>query len=130
MTDHLRQVTAPRRPWFNSLHGKFEFVGTVSANDFRLTPVIKGRNSYLPVLHGRIDVSNAGTEIQIVESLHPIVIFILLSIFILLPLVVAGFSREFLLWVLMLFVFHCVMYFVGFLPAARKAEDCLRRIAA
>lgn len=129
IADHLRRITAPRQPWFKSLDGKFDFVGSVSPTQFRITPVVRGRNSYLPVLHGRMRPAGEGTEIEIVETLSPVVIAILLGVFVLLPLVLAGFRREFFIWLAVLFVFHCIMYFIGFLPAARGAEDCIRRIA-
>jgi hypothetical protein len=125
----LRRVTAPRQPWLKSLHGKFDFVGSVSATRFRITPVVAGRNSYAPTLHGRIRPTQGGTEIKIVESLHPVVIVVLLGVFLGLPLLLAGFGRDFIIWLAVLFVFHCCMYFIGFLPAARRAEDLIRKIA-
>jgi hypothetical protein len=131
IADQLRQVTARRKPWFKSIYGKFDFVGSISSSGFRLSPVGWGQNSYRPVLHGRIFSSDAGTEIKIAVGLHPSVIVVILVFFVILPLELAGFSREFLTYfAAMLFPFHCLMYFFCFLPAARKAEDCIRRIAA
>jgi len=131
IADQLRQVTARRTPWFKSTCGKFDFVGSISSSGFRLSPVERGRNSYLSVLHGRIFSSDAGTEIKIAVGLHPSVIVVILVFFVILPLGLAGFSREFLIYfAAILFPFHCLMYFFGFLPAARKAEDRIRRIAA
>jgi hypothetical protein len=129
IADNLLRATAPRQPWFKSLYGKFDFVGAVSQTDFRLTPVIRGRNSYAPLLRGRIEASGTGTEIRIVESLQPVVLVLLPLLFVALPLGLAGFCRDFVIWLGMLFVLHCVLYFIAFLPAARRAEATIRRLA-
>jgi hypothetical protein len=73
--------------------------------------------------------TEAGTEIKIVESPHPALIVIFLGVFVLLPLVLAGFGRDFIVYLAVLFLFHCLMYFIGFVPAARGAEDRIRQIA-
>jgi hypothetical protein len=129
IADHLRRITAPRQPWLKSLYGKFDFIGSVSPTQFRITPVGRGRNSYLPVLRGRMRPAGEGAEIEIVETLPPAIIAVLLGTFVLLPLVLAGFRRDFFIWLAALFLFHCGMYFIGFLPAARGAEDRIRQIA-
>lgn len=129
IADRLRRVTAPRQPWLKSLHGRYHFVGSVDASRFRITPVAAGRNSYLPTLHGRMRPTEGGTEIQIVESIHSVVVVVLLGVFVGLPWMLAGFGRDFLIWLAVLFLLHCCMYFIGFLPAARRAKDRIRQIA-
>ena len=73
--------------------------------------------------------AESGTETRIVESLHPIVIALFVGVFVVLPLVLGGFGRSFIIWLALLFFSHIVMYFIGFVPAARKAEDRIRHIA-
>jgi hypothetical protein len=130
IASQLRERTASRYVW--SPYGKFDFVGSISSSGFRLSPVVKGRNSYLPVLRGRICRSYAGTEIKIAEGLQPVVVVSMLVVFVILPpLIEGGLERDYFIYLaFMLFPFHCLMYFIGFLPAARKAEDRIREIVA
>jgi hypothetical protein len=133
VAERLRERTSARQPWLRSLVGRFDFIGSVSASEFRLTPVIRGRNTYLPWLVGHISPRPDGSTIRIVETFHPIQIGIIVAFFAFGGVVVGGKSS---LWsavfgtLLLFFVFHSFMYFIGFLPEARKAEERIRELTA
>jgi len=115
VAERLRQRTSARQPWFRSLVGRgFDFTGSVSATEFRLMPVIRGRNTYQPWLVGHVCSHPGGSTIRLVETFHPIQIGIIIAFFTL----------------LVFLLFHCVMYFIGFLPEARRAEERIRELAA
>jgi hypothetical protein len=128
IANRLSEVTAPYQPWFKSLYGKFDFIGSVSASEFHIVPVIRGRYTYLPTLHGRMNAcATGGTDIKIVERLHPLAI-VLLLFFLFGPLMFGGTRREHLIWLLIYFLFHSCCCVVAFLPAAHKAEDRIRQL--
>ena len=132
LAERLRLHTSRRWPWFRSPAPQFDFVGSVSPNAFRLLPTIRGRNTYQPWLLGRMTPRPDGTEIRIVQTLHPIGIVIIVGFLIL----------AFVLWARVeyyggaamftagLFVLHGLMYCIGFLPQARRAEERIRQLAA
>jgi hypothetical protein len=104
----------------------------VSLADFRLVPTVRGRNTYLPWVRGRMTPRAGGTEIQVVQTLHPIGVAAMVG-FLILGLVLgsrAGDYRGAAIFVAGLFVFHCVMYFIGFLPEARRAEERIRQLVS
>jgi len=125
----LRQKTSPRQPWFRSLTGSgFEFTGSVSSNEFRIMPVIQGQNTYQPWLVGQISPHARGSTIRVIETFHPLQIVIIVAFFALGGLVgmrTAG-PKSFLMAGSAFLLFHLIMYFIGFLPEARKAERRIR----
>jgi hypothetical protein len=126
----LASITSPSQPWFRSLVGQYEFVGTVSPEGFRLTPVTRGRNTYLPRVTGVFSTHGDHTEVQITQALHPVAIAILLAFGapIVISLIIGNFSEAFTLLALFA-AFHLIMYFVGFLPEARRVEHRLIQLA-
>jgi hypothetical protein len=129
LAERLHLHTSPRWPWFRSPAGQFDFVGSVSPNAFRLLPTIRGRNTYQPWLLGRMTPRSDGTEIRIMQTLHPIGIVIIVGVLIL-GLVLARRVGDYRDIIAGLFVLHCVTYFIGFLPQARRAEARIRQLAA
>jgi hypothetical protein len=73
-----------------------------------------------------------GTEIRIVQTLHPTGIVIIVT-FLILGLVLwsrAGYYGGAALFTAGLFVLHGVMYCIGFVLKARRAEKRIRQLAA
>ena len=70
----LRANTSARPPslWFPS-NVKECFHGTIADNTFRLQRNIQYRNSFLPVIRGRVDPTESGSEIRLEMSIHPLV---------------------------------------------------------
>jgi hypothetical protein len=50
------------------------YEGTISGNTFKISRIIRGRNSFLPVIEGAIYPESFGCSIEIKMSLHKIVI--------------------------------------------------------
>ena len=131
LAERLRLHTSRRWPWFRRPAPQFDFVGPVSPTAFRLLPTRRGRYTYQPWLLGRMIPRSDGTEIQIVRTLHPSGIVIIVSFLI---LVFALWSRlEYVggaaIFTAGLFIFHGLMYCIGFLPQARRAEERIRQLA-
>ena len=133
VTERLRQRTSARQPWFRSLVGRgFDFTGSVSATEFRLMPVIRGRNTYQPWLVGQVSPRPGGTTIRLVETFHPIQIGVIIAFFTF-PAVLGMRSsgvKALFATLLVFLLFHCVMYFIGFLSEARKADERIRELMA
>ena len=133
VAERLRERTSARQPWFRSLVGRgFDFTGSVSATEFRLMPVIRGRNTYQPWLVGHVCPHPGGSTIRLVETFHPIQIGIIIAFFTFAAVVgMRSTGVKALFATLLVFLlFHCVMYFIGFLPEARRAEERIRELAA
>jgi hypothetical protein len=131
IAERLRLHTSRRWPWFRSPAPQFDFVGKVSLNGFRLVPAIRDRNTYQPWVLGRMTPRPDGTEIQIVQTLHPTGIVIIVS-FLILALVLwsrAGYYGGAALFTAGLIVLHGVMYCIRFWPQARRAEERIRQLA-
>jgi hypothetical protein len=129
-TARLASITSPSQPWFRSLVGRYEFIGTVSPQGFKLTPVIRGRNTYLPRVVGVLKLSNGHTEVEVTQALHPVAIAAMLLV--LGTPIISAFAGDLssALILLALFVaFHLLMYFTGFLPEVRKVETKLNQLA-
>src|ERR1041385_6618172 len=65
----LSDNVSPRR-WFN--YPDTPFAGEVSGIRFRITRVVRGRDSFNPVLYGRITSAPAGSRVRITMTLHPV----------------------------------------------------------
>jgi hypothetical protein len=63
VVQRLRDATAP------ALGGEL-FWGSVDHDEFRLRRAIRYRNSFLPVLHGRIEATATGTRLRVSMRLH------------------------------------------------------------
>lgn len=123
----LGRFTSPRQPWFIPLPKEFLFAGSVSSNQFWLVPLIRGRNTYRPLICGIIHAAPGGSQIQLVQTLHPVSIVFVVGFFLFIvfqqgfPVIAAS---------LIFLIFHCTMYFVGFLPDAKIAEERMRILAS
>ena len=74
----LRANTSARPPslWFPS-NVKECFHGTITGNTFRLQRNIQYHNSFLPVIRGRVNPTESGSEIRLEMSIHPLVLVFL-----------------------------------------------------
>jgi hypothetical protein len=95
------------------------FRGTVTDSGFKLRRNISGRNSFLPMIRGRLRATSTGTRITVTMFLHPLV-----AIFMAFWLIVTG-GLNFgpfdpVLGLLLLFGIGLVVF--GFFPEAIKAR--------
>jgi len=91
-------------------------------------PVIQGQNTYQPWLVGQISPHARGSTIRVIETFHPLQIVIIVAFFALggrVGMRTAG-PKSFLMAGSAFLLFHLIMYFIGFLPEARKAERRIR----
>ena len=54
------------------------FIGTIEADSFRIRRDIRYRNSFLPLIRGRVTSTPTGAQIHVTMSLHPAVVVFLL----------------------------------------------------
>jgi hypothetical protein len=123
--------------WFTASDGK-PFRGTVEGREFELVRVIRYRNSFLPVVHGRIEPAGDGSRVHVGMRLYPVVmVFLVLFAGMLGTQVVsalfttsavAGAQVRMLQFPLGMLAFLWVMTIAGFWIEARKQERMLREI--
>lgn len=134
LPDQVIERIAPhvsrRRPWFRSLHGKAGFTGEISRIRIRLQPVIRGHNSYLPLMTGRITSREEGSILEITQSIHPVSALIFVC-FVAMPLFMGYGIDESAVstWAIFMAGFHIFMCNWGFLPDAMRAEERLRALS-
>jgi hypothetical protein len=49
------------------------FFGSITSTGFRIMRVVRGRDSFNPVLYGQFSPSDHGTRVRVVMTLHPVV---------------------------------------------------------
>jgi hypothetical protein len=86
----VRAITRSPRSFSESLKKVFEgegrnpvtpFVGVVKDSSFRIVRDINGRNSFLPVIHGRAAATAGGSRLMVCMTLHWAVVAFLLFFF-------------------------------------------------
>jgi hypothetical protein len=66
--------TTDRPRWFRYPASKFLYIGKIGDGGFWVVPIIRYRNSFMPVIRGRIEPQQSGTTVHITMSVHWIVI--------------------------------------------------------
>ena len=76
VTNRLQQeITAPARPFVDRRTQRFQ--GTFDSGRFQMMRIVKGRNSFNPVVRGQLAGVAGGTRIEAQLQLHPLVMGIL-----------------------------------------------------
>ena len=57
--------------WVGRPKSSAPFLGSVSNSSFRIMRIIKGRDSFNPMLYGRFHSSNEGTRVKVIMTYHP-----------------------------------------------------------
>jgi hypothetical protein len=92
VTHRLQQeITAPARPFFDRRTQHFQ--GTFEDGRFQMMRIIKGRNSFNPVITGQLARVAGGTRIEAQLQLHPLVMGIL-AIFTVIASRIASFAAS------------------------------------
>jgi len=104
------------------------FLGRLNGVSFKMTRIIVYRNSFLPVIRGRISQGDIGADVRLVMTLHPLVALFMLGWFT--GLGAGAFSAETAGWWLAvvpmgLCVFGAALTLGGFMPEAFKAKRLL-----
>jgi hypothetical protein len=133
--EKLLEVVEPRQilPWDARNYAK-PYQGEIGDRAFQISRIISYRNSFLPLIDGRITPEGTGSKIEISMSLSPVVfIFILvwlgmvgnIGILFLLATLSEGKFEPAALIPLGMFFFGCLLPFLGFKPEAAKAKKFL-----
>ena len=89
ITQRIRDCTGDDETF--NFHQTHEFSGQVNDHDFKIMKNISYRNSFLPVIEGKVEQAGIGSQVTISMHLHLLVIFL---IFIsLVVIVIVGISR-------------------------------------
>lgn len=113
------------------------FAGEIKEDSFRISRIIIGRNSFLPVIQGTVEKATAGAKALITMSLSKITAVIMAIIFLaalfvaISPLFVDGFSPknidQLFVWLGIILVIYAFMT-VSFRFEAKKAKKILKEM--
>jgi hypothetical protein len=115
------------------------FEGVVEGDTFRIHRIVRGRNSFRPELHGRIETSPTGrARVVVCFRLHPLVmVFVAAWLVIVFNLVLIALEeaaatgeRQFVWHTGAMFTLGLLMPLVFFPPEARKAARFLEEVFA
>ena len=102
------------------------FVGEVTEKTFDIRPVFKGRNSFIPYIQGCSEKQKTGNKIIETISLHYATLFIVATLFIILPIYLSFKYHE-----IGGVIFALLTYFMtifGFNDEYNKAKNTLQNI--
>ena len=102
------------------------FVGKVSDKTFGIRPVFRGRNSFIPYIHGSIKKQETGNKIILIMRLHYAALFFVGTLFIIIPIYLSFKYNE-----MGGVVFALLTYFMtifGFNYEYNKAKNTLQNI--
>ena len=119
----LRSCSVPKAPILKRISNNVSFVGKITTNSFRIMPKIKGRNSYNPWIIGSYQPKTNGCQIKMTIMIHPLVIIVMLFFFIFPQYLTISKGGSFnVIFFIVILIFHFIMYFLGYLPEAKKIE--------
>ena len=133
----LAALTQPKKGFLESLKHAWRFSssaeeqpwqGTVGDERFSIRRVIRYRNSFLPMIHGRFEPDGLGSQVTVTMSLHPFVILFLIffcgqSVLITSALQASAAAPPFFyLWMPLMAL---AITLIGFAPEAYKARNML-----
>ena len=124
----LADVIDTNFKWYY-IKSKKEFIGKIFSNGFKIRQNIKGYNTYSPFIICKYETDSNKTKVNLCFRLHYFAIVMVLAFFSLLEISIINDSGTFnYIVILVLLVFHCVMYFVGYLPGKNNVEKHFRKI--
>ncbi len=123
----LRENTISKQPWFKNVSNDYEFIGKITNNSFKLITTTKGRNIYSPWIIGKYKPSTSGCTVNLIFSIHPVAIIIMLF-FLIFPeyLFFSSDGRFNVMYAIAIIVLHFILYYIGFLPKTERVEGFLK----
>jgi hypothetical protein len=127
------------KKWFSNPKDKY-FVGMCSITQFKINRSIQYRNSFLPMIEGRIIRGNDITKIDVSMSFHPLVLIFgfvwfsgiglrcFLAILILLDVIKEGQNKQLLFVPFLLLGGGIALFSIPFKIEVKKAKDKLMDI--
>ena len=127
-----REVSNRRRGWPDKRTELFE--GTISEEGFQINQIIRYRNSFLPIIHGRFFPSVQGVRVEVVMRLHVVVLIFsivwlsfvgLFAAVVVSRLLATGRVETVTLFPFGMLLFYYLMVTIGFGTEAKKASELL-----
>jgi len=120
--DQVQFVAPPQYGMRQGMFAALPFAGTVKDRSFKIQRIITGRNSFLPVIKGKLTENGVGTRLNVVMHIRPVVFafvtfWLLGTVFI--ALVV---GLEATLAAVAMFIFGVCLVLMGFVPEAILAK--------
>jgi hypothetical protein len=114
-----------RRMWWFGDPASVPFIGSVQDESFKLRRDIRYRNSFLPMIRGRITPNGVGTRVCVTMFIHPLV-----ALFMIFWLGMVGFgaiSTRSTSSIIPggMFIFGVALTVGGFIPEAIKAKNLI-----
>jgi len=131
----IKEMVGPRRSFLEQGFwaggdARPPFIGKVEGDSFRVRRDIRYRNSFLPLIWGRITNQPMGTRVSVTMYIHPIVALFMLVWFSGVVAGVTAFSNPMhplLIVPVGLLVFGIALVCVGFFPEAIKSRRLLEQ---
>ena len=130
-----REVATRRWGWFEKRPELFE--GTISEEGFQISRIIRYRNSFLPIIHGRFYPSVQGVRVEVMMRLHiAVLIFSIVwlsfvglgAAAVAFQLLATGRVETVTLIPFGMLLFFYLMVTIGFGVEAKKAVNLLSRL--
>jgi len=136
--EKLLQVVEPRKTfrWHRRDSDK-PYEGEIGEHSFEIIRIINYRNSFLPVLKGRISPEGMGSKIEVEMSLHPFVFVFMLvwlgmvgqiAVLFLITSIASGQFEAAALIPVGMFMFGCLLPLIGFKPEAARSKQFLEQL--
>ncbi len=122
----LDRIVSRKYIWRQKNRDDKEFYGTIQNDKIKIARYVQGRNSYLPRITGVIERKTDGTYLSLKMKLHPLVILVML--FLLMQPFFLSYTKNGntnFMWSVIVIAFHVLMYYIGFLPETKRAEERL-----
>lgn len=136
--EKLLEVVEPRKTWrWNRRNPDKPYEGEVGDHSFEMMRIINYRNSFLPVIKGRITPEPMGSKIEIEMSLHPVVfVFMLIwlgmvgqfGVLFLIASIAEGKFEPAALIPVGMFIFGCLLPLIGFKPEAARSKKFFQQL--
>lgn len=113
------------------------YEGEIGEHSFEIIRIINYRNSFLPVIKGRIIPEGLGSQIDIELSLHPVVLVFMLiwlgmvgqiGILFLIATIAEGKLEPAGFVPVGMFIFGCLLTVLGFKPEAERSKQFLQQL--
>jgi hypothetical protein len=105
---------------------KTPFIGRVSETSFRIMRFVRGRDSFNPMLYGRLSPSAHGTRVKVVMTLHPVIWALIVAWSVFLGCDIFG-HASFNIGSVAFLLFPWVLAATLFYYNAGRSEDLLRQ---
>lgn len=136
--EKLLEVVEPRKTFrWKSGNPEKPYQGEVGEHSFEINRIINYRNSFLPMIKGRITPEAMGSKIEVEMSLHPVVFVFMLvwlgmvgqfAVLFLIASIAEGTFEPAALIPVGMFIFGCLLPPIGFKPEAGRSKKFLQQL--